>query len=108
MRYYHLWYARPPWSNWGLSYQIDLYPQDDDGIRWQAQVSFGYRDDIPHLLRGVAVYPGQRIESNRIQVDVGTDTLNDEEFARRIADVVRNFIERITPIIDDVGNEISD
>ena len=104
-RYYHLWYSRRPWKNW-VSYQIDLHPQDD-GSRWQADVFFGYLDDIPHLLRGVNVHPEQRIASNRIGVNVGPDTL-DDEFARKIADVVRNFIERITPIVDDVGNEISD
>ena len=105
-RYYHFWYRRPPWSNWGLSYQIDLRPQDESG-QWLANTFFGYRGDIAHLLEGIDVHHDQHIEETWIEVNVGPDILNDE-FAENIAVVVRSFIERITPIIDDFGNESSE
>ena len=102
-RYYHLWYRRQPWSNWGLSYQIDLRPQDSGG-EWRANAFFGYRSDIADLLKGVDVYPRQRFVKNWIEVNVGSNVLNDK-FAGEIAEVIRSFIERITPIIDDLENE---
>ncbi len=98
-RYYHLWYRHDPWSNWGLSYQIDLHPQED-GLYWWANVYFGYREGIESLLEGIVVHPKQRVESNYIDVDAGTDTLNDE-FAGRIAETMQCFIERITPIVEE-------
>ena len=35
LRYYHIWYARPPWGNWGISYRINLRPEGGVGI-WRA------------------------------------------------------------------------
>ena len=105
-RYYRLWYSRAPWSNRYLSYQIDLHQQDTT-TQWQANVYFGYRDGIASLLEGIEIHPEQHIEENWIEVNVGPDTLNDE-FAGEIAAVVRSFIERITPIIDDLENEIGE
>ncbi len=102
-RYYHLWYWRKPWSNWRLSYQIDLHPQDSGG-EWRANAFFGYRSDIDDLLKGVDVHPLQRFGKNWIEVKVGPNVLNDK-FAGEIAEVIRSFIERITPIIDDLENE---
>lgn len=102
-RYYHLWYQRHPWRNWRLSYQIDLHPQDGEG-EWQANAFFGYRSDIADLLEGVTVHPQQRFGKNWIEVNVGPNVLNDK-FAGEIAEVIRSFIEHITPIIDGLENE---
>ncbi len=27
-RYYHLWYKRPPWENWGMSYHVNLFKNE--------------------------------------------------------------------------------
>ena len=35
---------------------------------------------------------------------MGSDTLNDD-FANKIAGMLRQFIEQITPIVDDLENE---
>lgn len=43
-RYYHLWYKRQPWSNWDLSYHVELFENDTSGpvseasslkVRWR-------------------------------------------------------------------------
>ncbi len=102
-RYYRLWYEHPPWDNHGHSYQIDLHPQDGEG-EWLANLYFGYRDDIAELLEGVVVHSQQRFGKNWIEVDVGPSAL-DDKFAGEIAEVIRSFIERITPIIDVLENE---
>ena len=105
-RYYHFWYRRHPWNNHGHSYQIDLHRQDD-GVQWLANVFFGYRGDLAELLDGVEIHPEQRIEEYQIAVNIGPDTFNDD-FAGKIADVVRGLIKKITPIIDNLGNESDD
>ena len=102
-RYYHFWYRRHPWNNHVHSYQIDLHPQDDP-TQWWANIFFGYRGDLAELLDGVDIHPEQRIVENRIEVNAGLDTLNDD-FARKIAAAARSLIEKITPIVDDLGNE---
>ena len=102
-RYYHFWYQRHPWNNYGHSHQIVLQRQND-GVQWLATIYFGYRGDLAELLADVEIHPDQRIEEYRIAVNIGPDTLNDD-FAGKIADVARGLIEKITPLIDDLGNE---
>ena len=102
-RYYHLWYRHPPWSNHRHSYQIDLHPQDS-GDEWRANAFFGYRSDISDLLKEVDVHPQQRFGKSWIEVNLGPNALNDK-FAGEIAEVIRSFIEHITPIIDGLENE---
>ena len=103
-RYYHFWYTRPPWSNWGMSYRVNLWPQDD-GSSYYANVEFIHnRQDLEKNLAGISLHPEQQTYSNGITVDLGSDTLGDE-FAKRIAEMLRRFIEEITPIVDDLENE---
>jgi hypothetical protein len=104
-RYYHFWYQREPWSNWGLSYRIDLYPhqQEPEG-QWQAFVAFAECEDINGLLNRAVIDSEMRIESKSVSIDKGIDTLNDE-FAGRIAETMRSFIERITPLVEQRANE---
>ena len=40
-------------------------------------------------------------------VRTGPDTLN-YDFANRIAEILRQLIEQVTPIVDDFGNEIGE
>ena len=106
-RYYHFWYKRPPWSNWGLSYRVNLRPEDESSS-WRADVEFKHaRGVLQSNLAGVSLHPDQRLDSDGIRVSMGSGTLNDE-FAERIAEMARQFIEQITPIVDDLENENSE
>ena len=127
-RFYHLWYSRPPWSNWEMSYRVNLrrrsVTEDDPGAPWQAHVGFTYLKDknegLERWLKGRRVHNDQtaRIdeiedENGRvmarysvIQVSHDSDAL-DESFARTLADTLKRFIEVITPVVDDFENESS-
>lgn len=106
-RYYHFWYRRPPWGNWSLSYRINLYPQNGTDT-WEATVEFSQlQKGLEERLSGLALHESQRIESGAIKVALGADVLS-SEFAERIAQMTRTFVEQITPIVDsfeDEGNE---
>jgi len=43
-------------------------------------------------------------DGSGITVDIGNGTINDE-FAQQIASMTRRFIEQITPLVEDLGNE---
>ena len=104
-RYYHFWYQREPWSNWGVSYRINLYPhQQEPPSQWRALVVFEEWEDIAGLLSRSIINSDQHIESKSVSVDMGVDTLNDE-FAGRIAETMRSFIMRITPLVEEQANE---
>ena len=103
-RYYKLWYAHTPWSNRGTYYRINLGPESEDGTR-RAEVRLEHdQSGLESALSGVSLHPDQQLDRNRIDVNMGRDTLN-EDFAHRIADMTRKFIEQITPIVDDLENE---
>ena len=104
-RYYHFWYQREPWSNWGVSYRINLYPhQQEPPSQWRAFVVFEEWEDIAGLLSRGIINSDQYIESKSVSVDMGVDTFNDE-FAGRIAETMRSFIMRITPLVEEQANE---
>ena len=98
-RYYHFWYQRPPWSNWGVSYRIHLFPKTGEN-QWRAEAVFAWWGGIKDLLGGVVIHPEQHIESNQVYVGIGADTLNGD-FGGRIAETMRHFIEQITPLVDE-------
>ena len=52
-RYYHLWYSRLPWTNWGVSFQVNLY-RDQEGLgnSWGADV--GLKHSEPGIERNLA------------------------------------------------------
>ncbi len=108
-RYYHLWYSRPPWGNWKVNYSVDLRPQKESD-KWQAVVLFENRQKLPlQALDGIGLNAQQEVAPHGIYTFVRTspDTLNDN-FANKIAEILRGFIEQITPIVDDFGNESSE
>ena len=103
-RYYHLWYARPPWSNWGMSYRINLWPQDEENS-YIANVEFKHQlSSLERNLADISLHTNQQRDQSGIEVRMGTDTLNDD-FAGRIADMLCHFIEKITPIVDNLEDE---
>ena len=104
-RYYHFWYSRPPWENWRLSYRVNLYQETGAPGYWRAEFELkGYRGDAQRAFAGIDLPIEYRVDSDGITAKVGTGPLN-EEFAGRIAAVVRKGIEAITPIVNDLGNE---
>ena len=107
-RYYHLWYSRTPWANWnGMSYRINLWPQDGSKD-WRADVEFWYEGyDLSGKLADILPFGTHEIEPNRLIATVGVATLTDG-FSEEIADTVRMFIEAITPVANvfvEEGNE---
>ena len=106
-RYYHFWYRRPPWDNWGLSYRVNLFPQNGEG-QWTAEVVLEVcPTEMQGRLAGIRLHDHQEIQSGAVRAGLGTDVLSDD-FAKKIGDVTRRFIVTLTPIVDgleDDGNE---
>lgn len=104
-RYYHFWYSRPPWGNWGLSYRVNLYQETEEPGYWQAEFELkGYPNDAQRAFAGIDFPIAYEVAPDGITAKVGTGQLT-EEFAGRIAEVVRRGVAEITPIVDDLGNE---
>ena len=102
-RYYNLWYSRPPWRNHRLCYRVTLRPQGDS--TWLAIVRF--KDEHKRAeasLDAIQVHDEQHKDEEGIFVRVGINTL-DDNFADSIAETLRTFIERITPIVDNLEDE---
>ena len=105
-RYYHLWYSRPHWANWEMTYLVNLYPGNDDAPdTWRADLGFAYwgRNDLTARFEGLRVYDDQRVEGREVLV-TRSGTL-DDSFAKTLADTLRPFIEVITPVVDGFENE---
>ena len=104
LRHYQFWYSSPPWGNWKMSYRIDLYPQKEVDL-WRVIVLFIHdQNGLEERLTDLDLHNEQRFEDHRIEVEIGTDALNDD-FAVKIADMVKNFIRAITPIVNDFLEE---
>ena len=105
-RYYNLWYTKSPWRNHLLCYRVTLRPRETD--TWLAIVRF--KDErklaLPRL-ESVQIHENQETDEEGIFVRIGSDTLNDN-FAGRIADMLRQFIEKITPIVDNLEDETNE
>lgn len=104
-RYYHCWYSYRPWSNHKLSYRVHLSEEGAEAGQWSAYVRF-VNSEIEMDLDGMEIHPDQFLEweGKIITVPMGTDTLNDE-YAGRIAETLRMFIEQITPMVAELDNE---
>ena len=103
-RYYHLWYRHRPWGNWKLSYRVNLYQQQEPG-RWYANVELkNCGNELMESLAGIGLPVEHRFDNWGLVADIGNGLL-DDEFADRIAQVVRSLIEQATPIVDDLENE---
>ena len=108
-RYYHFWYLHNPWGNWRVDYRVNIWKQDEEKT-WGASV--GFRHNLKGLqdkLVGVDLDPEQLLEPGNIgiTVQVGNGVLSDDkdDFANRIAQMSRKFIETITPIVDNLEDE---
>ena len=107
-RYYHFWYQRSPWGNWGVEYAVNLW-QEDEGNSWSAKIEFlhnlkGLQEKLTDVTIDTEQYPNPSGTRNGIAVTVRSDAL-DDDFADRLAQMTRRFIEQITPIVDTLEDE---
>lgn len=123
-RSYNLWYSRPPWGNWHMSYRISLLRSNDEvgAAPWHAQAGFTYRKDrnegLEHWLEGLRVHDDQTMRTDQVEdtdgrlvEEYGVIEISragealDEPFASALADILRRFVEVITPVVDDFEND---
>ena len=97
-RYYHMWYKRPPWRNWGMSYSIDLKASPDT---WEATVGLTYWgsgiEDLKDTLETLHIHDDQKFEGWGAFIVSRSSNALDDAFAKTLADTLRPFIEVITP-----------
>ena len=104
-RYYHLWYSRPPWSNWGTSFRIDLWRGNETDPWTSSSVSFrNSPEGLRERISNISLYDEQNVEEDGIVVPTGTVLLQDDS-PDELASILRRFIEEITPIVDEFENE---
>ena len=102
-RYYHLWYSSPVWSNWGTSYRINLYPQEEPH-EWRACVGFSHNQDaLAGKLYHVTLPDDCETDDWNVWVDVGIGML-DDRFGDKIASSMHQFIEQITPMVNQLAD----
>ena len=119
-RCYHLWYSERPWGNWGsLCYEIEMTFDDpsktascsnahvairyaENGYGQIGGLSDGKSKLLKRFVNNLDIHEGQRLRQRnrwgRVEVNFGSNTLNDE-FANVLADTLRRFIEVATPAI---------
>ena len=104
-RYYHLWYSRPPWSNWGTSFRIDLWRENETDSWSSSSVSFrNSPNGLEERIRSLNLHDEQQLEDDGIVVPMGTVSLEGDS-DDKIASILRHFIEEITPIVDEFEEE---
>ena len=109
--YYDFFYLRSPWDmkgGWGTYYRVHWYPYEQ-----KADVTFKHEPqgmnvnfDFDDIIKRIGALYQQQVEDRlkRIRVELEGDTLNDN-FARKIADELRQLIETITPVVDELASE---
>ena len=113
-RYYASYYSRSPWRNGHTYYEVNLFPPCELE-NWKAHVFFQHtpRDgeanfDFQQILEAIGPLPeGWQVTNNNNRltiVDIENEELNDD-FAYKIADVLRKLIKMITPIVDELASE---
>ena len=107
-RYYHFWYKRNPWGNWNVDYGVNLWQEDEENT-WSAKIEFmhyikGLQEKLTDVSLDSEQYPNPSGTRNGIAVKVRGSAL-DDDFANRIAQMTRRFIEQITPIVDGFEEE---
>ena len=104
-RYYRVWYKHEPWSNWELSYRMNLYRMDHDADHWKVNVEFAYfSGELARRIGQLEVHENQIMEENRVFVTHTGDILNDQ-FANTLAETLRQLVAVITPVVDELQEE---
>ena len=124
-RTYNLWYSRPPWDNWAMSYRISLHRPEEgerNGVPWSGDVGFTYlkndNEGLDRCLDGLVAVESQVTRTDQVEDEDGQvveeygvieaslegDAL-EEPFANTLADTLGRFVELITPVVDAYQNE---
>lgn len=111
-RYYHLWYTSPLWGNWeGMSFRINLSRTDESTPITNscvASVEFTYSSEaIPEDVIGKLIGlldNGLNNTGDRLAIECPLSAL-DVASATTLSDLLRRYIEVITPVVNDVENE---
>ena len=116
-RYYHLWYANSPWSNWGLSYRVNLFFDDQSSLNGsnveladlsdELRVRFQEREVIGELsnkLKSLGIDSEPTLEETRVLLTHSAASL-DDHLADRLSQTVKAFIETLTPIVNEFEEE---
>ena len=113
-RYYKMWYSRPNWGAYKLSYMINLYSEkQDDTTFWKADLGFRFRDggieNLSSMLTELQIYDDQWLNEpwDELLVTRRGDSL-DDSLADLLAKTLRRFIEIVTPRIDEILGEVNE
>lgn len=118
IRYYDFFYSRRPWgvgSGRDLYYRVHLSLPEEETNERKADVTFkmdmsetmNVPFDFDDIIDRIGPHPYQQQVDDglrRIRVELGSDTLSDA-FAHKIADELRQLIETITPVVDELASE---
>ena len=117
-RFYRLWYSNQPWSR-HFSHKTKLY-REDETTRWRVNVEFsplsedlriemkekGTLKALGMKLRESGIEEEARTENESVVLTQFSDAL-DDNFAKSLAVTLRQFIEVITPLVDEFYDELS-
>ena len=108
-RYYNLWHSRSPWGQRKTYFQAYLTQESEtEAVTvFHVQVGFYTREGIAEKLSALDVHVQQEIEGNSVVVHLQNSSL-DEGFRDEIADTLKCFIEKITPVVDEFANELNE
>ena len=109
VRHYRFWYSRDPWRKADLYYAITFRPVvGEPEHRW---VNVRFRDDQELTKRAHRDGSCENLAGHKpivdgmgVYVEMRNDTLNNE-FAGKIAEMLRQFIQKITPLVDNLEDE---
>lgn len=120
-RYYHVWYARPPWENWGMSYQMMLSEEVEDPavkvtLRFECDRDYlvGNQEFSEHDLKSLRdglenlhIFSDQNVsEESRWIVSsvVYSGSGLDASLRSSLVSGLRGFIESVTPLVVQIEN----
>ena len=119
-RYYHLWYTNSPWSNWGLSYRVNLFFDDQSSLNGsnveladlsgELRARFQEREVIGELsnrLKSLGIDSEPILEETRVLLTHSASSL-DDHLADKLSHTVQAFIETLTPIVNEFEEEANE
>ena len=109
-RYWHMWYSRPLWGNWKMSYFIHLVREEGPN-EWRAWLGLGFWnseiEDLRKRLGDLSIFEDQRFKNSELHVS-RAGNVSKEAFADEISKTICHFIEVVTPRIDSISDEINE
>ena len=103
-RYFHFWYRNAQWANWGTSYRVNLWRQEDEDY-WEAILEFRHQlVSLDGKLIGLKLEHESRHVQDGIVLELGIGKLNDE-FAEHLAQATSQLIEQVTPLVNQLEDE---